>query len=121
MSRAETGPARLYHRTVVYVLFIILLLPLAGTLVYSLASSWSATILLSGFTFKWYVALWIDPRFLMAFGQSLLVCVGALILSIVLILPLPFVLHYDLPKLAALMNILILLPFAVAPVVSSVG
>jgi putative spermidine/putrescine transport system permease protein len=56
-----------------------------------------------------------------AFGQSLLVCVGALMLSVVLILPLLFVVHYHFPKLDALMNILILLPFAVPPVVSSVG
>ncbi|MGH8483780.1 MAG: ABC transporter permease, partial [Pseudomonas sp.] len=32
MSRAEPGTSALYHRVVVYVLFIILLLPLAGTL-----------------------------------------------------------------------------------------
>jgi putative spermidine/putrescine transport system ATP-binding protein len=121
MSRAEAGPASLYHRVVVYLLFAILVLPLVGTFIYSIASSWSATILPAGFTVKWYVQLWSDPRFLMAFGQSLLVCVGALILSVVLILPLLFVVHYHFPKLDALMNILILLPFAVPPVVSSVG
>ena len=120
MSRAERGPVGLYHRTVVYILFLILLAPLLGTFVYSIATSWSASILPSGFTYKWYVALWSDPRFLIAFGQSLLVCVGALILSVVLILPLLFVVHYHFPKLDALMNILILLPFAVPPVVSSV-
>ena len=38
-----------------------------------------------------------------------------------LILPLLFVVHYHFPKLDGLMNILILLPFAVPPVVSSVG
>jgi len=121
MSRAESSRASLYHRSVVWLLFIILLLPLAGTLIYSIASSWSATVLPSGFTFKWYSQLWGDPRFLAAFGQSLLVCVAALVLSVVLILPLLFVVHYHFPKLDALMNILILLPFAVPPVVSSVG
>ena len=30
MSRAESGPAGLYHRVVVYLLFAILLLPLLG-------------------------------------------------------------------------------------------
>ncbi len=38
MSRAE----RLYHRLVVGPLFLILLLPLAATLLYSLATQWSA-------------------------------------------------------------------------------
>jgi putative spermidine/putrescine transport system permease protein len=121
MSRAERRPARLYHRLVVWLLFLILLMPLAGTLLYSLASSWSATILPDGFTLKWYQALWSEQRFLIAFGQSLLVCFGALLLSVVLILPLLFVVHYYFPRLDGLMNILILLPFAVPPVVSSVG
>ena len=33
MSRAEAGPASLYHRVVVYLLFAILVLPLIGTFV----------------------------------------------------------------------------------------
>ena len=111
----------LYHRLVVWALFLILLLPLAATLLYSLATQWSASVLPDGLTLKWYLALWTDPRFLTAFGQSLLVCFGALLLSVLLILPLMFVVHYHYPRLDALMNVLILLPFAVPPVVSSVG
>ena len=120
MSPAEKR-SPLFHHLVVYLLFLILLLPLLGTLVYSLSTSWSATILPNGFTFKWYVALWSDARFLAAFGRSLLVCFGALALSLLLILPLLFVVNYHFPKLDALMNVLILLPFAIPPVVSSVG
>jgi putative spermidine/putrescine transport system permease protein len=120
MSPAEKR-SPLFHQLVVYLLFLILLLPLLGTLVYSLSTSWSATILPSGFTFKWYVALWSDTRFLAAFGRSLLVCFGALALSLLLILPLLFVVNYHFPRLDSLMNVLILLPFAVPPVVSSVG
>src|SRR3989338_8967840 len=121
MSRADAIPAALYHRIVVWLLFLILLTPLAGTLLYSLSTSWSASILPDGLTLKWYLELWSDQRFLDAFGQSLLVCFGALALSVLLILPLLFVVHYHFPKLDGLMNILILLPFAVPPVASSVG
>ncbi|MDM8350054.1 ABC transporter permease subunit [Pseudomonas sp. sp1636] len=120
MSPAENR-SPLFHQVVVYGLFIILLLPLLGTLLYSLSSSWSASILPSGLTFKWYLALWSDERFLAAFGRSLLVCFAALALALLLILPLLFVIHYHFPKLDALMNVLILLPFAIPPVVSSVG
>jgi ABC-type spermidine/putrescine transport system permease subunit II len=67
----KPNPSSLYHRLVVYLLFLILLLPLAGTLLYSLATNWSASLLPSGLTLKWYVALWSEPRFLAAFGQSL--------------------------------------------------
>ena len=80
--RTEAKSVVLYHRVVVWLLFLILLLPLLGTLVYSLSTSWSATILPDGLTFKWYLALWSDSRFLAAFGQSLLVCFGALLLAI---------------------------------------
>ncbi|MBZ9665262.1 ABC transporter permease [Pseudomonas sp. LMG 31766] len=120
MSPAEKR-SPLFHQLVVYLLFLILLLPLLGTLVYSLSTSWSATILPSGFTFKWYVALWSDTRFLAAFGRSLLVCIAALALALLLILPLLFVVNYHFPKLDGVMNVLILLPFAIPPVVSSVG
>lgn len=48
MSRAERRPAGIYHKSVVYLLFLILLLPLAGTFLYSISTSWSATILPSG-------------------------------------------------------------------------
>lgn len=120
MSPAEKR-SPLFHQLVVYSLFVILLLPLLGTLLYSLSTSWSASILPSGLTFKWYVELWSDTRFLAAFGRSLLVCFGALALSLLLILPLLFVVNYHFPRLDSLMNVLILLPFAIPPVVSSVG
>ncbi|MDX1298608.1 MAG: ABC transporter permease [Pseudomonas sp.] len=120
MSHAEKR-SPLFHQLVVYALMLILLMPLLGTLIYSLSTSWSATILPSGLTFKWYLTLWSDARFLSAFGRSLLVCFAALALSLVLILPLLFVVSYHFPKLDAVMNVLILLPFAIPPVVSSVG
>ncbi|HBM10086.1 MAG TPA: ABC transporter permease, partial [Pseudomonas sp.] len=118
MRAAEAKRGALYHRMVVWLLFLILLLPLAATFLYSISSSWSATILPDGLTIDWYLQLWSEERFLRAFAQSLLVCLGALALAVVLILPLLFVVHYHFPKLDGLMNILILLPFAVPPVVS---
>ncbi|MCO2080025.1 ABC transporter permease, partial [Pseudomonas aeruginosa] len=121
MSRADRRPAALYHRLVVCALFLILVLPLAATLLYSLATQWSATLLPDGLTLKWYLTLWSDQRFLLAFARSLLVCFGALAFSVLLILPLMFVIHYHFPRLDGVMNVLILLPFAVPPIVSSVG
>lgn len=121
MQPRRDDPAALYHRIVVWTLFTILLLPLLGTFLYSISTSWSATILPDGLTLKWYIQLWTEQRFLNAFVQSILVCTGALLLATILILPLLFVVHYHFPKLDSVMNILILLPFAVPPVVSSVG
>ncbi len=113
--------ADLYHRVVVAVLMALLGLPVAATLLYSLSTRWGATILPDGLTFSWYVQLWQDPRFLSAFGHSLAVCLGTLLLGTLLIVPAAFIVFYRFPALDKWMNLLILVPFAVPPVVSSVG
>ncbi|MBI1175026.1 MAG: ABC transporter permease subunit [Sideroxydans sp.] len=110
-----------YHRGVVYLLVVLLALPVLGTLIYSLSERWDATVLPHGLTLHWYTTLWLDDRFLMAFWHSLVVCLGTLLLSTILIVPAVFAIHYYFPRLDRWMNILILLPFAVPPVVSSVG
>ena len=117
MSRTEF----IYHRVIVWLVFLILALPLVATLLYALATGWGATILPDGFTLKWFLQLWSDPRFLVALWHSLLICFGALLFSLMLVLPTMFVIAYYFPRLDAVMNVLILMPFAVPPVVSSVG
>jgi putative spermidine/putrescine transport system permease protein len=109
------------HKTVVYSIVGIMLIPIVATFLYSVASSWGATILPDGFTLEWYVNLLTDERFLLAFGRSLFICFSTLALSVLLIMPVIFIVHYYFPKLDKVMNVLILLPFAVPPVVSSVG
>ncbi|MEW5290970.1 ABC transporter permease [Erwinia papayae] len=117
MSRSEY----IYHRVIIWLVLLILALPLVATLLYALATEWGATILPDGFTLKWMAQLWQDPRFLLALWHSLLICFGALLFSLVLVLPVMFVIAYYFPKLDVVMNVLILLPFAIPPVVSSVG
>jgi putative spermidine/putrescine transport system permease protein len=111
----------LYHQSIVYGVCALLFLPIFATFIYSISSSWGATILPDGFSFSWYTQLWQDARFINAFGRSLLISSSALLLCSVLILPVIFVVFYYFPKLQSFMNLLILLPFAVPPVVSSVG
>ncbi len=90
MSRFENG----YHRCVVTVMLLILLSPLAATLLYAFSSQWGSTVLPDGLTLKWMSQLWQDPRFLLSLELSLLICFGALTLSLLLILPLMFVVAY---------------------------
>lgn len=116
-----TNAERLYHHSVVYGLCLLFLLPILATFLYSISSSWGATILPDGLSLKWYVQLWQDARFINAFARSLFISISALVLCAVLILPVIFVVFYYFPKLKVLFNLLILLPFAVPPVVSSVG
>lgn len=109
------------YALVVWCVFILLALPLVATLGYSLATSWGATLLPDGLTLKWFVELWSAQRFQWAFARSMLVTVGALALSLVLVVPVAFLAHTRYPRLDVWMNGLVLVPFAVPPVVSSVG
>lgn len=110
-----------WARVSLVLLTLILLLPLLATLLYSLATRWGATMLPDDLTLAWYLKLWSDPRFLAAFGRSLLICFGTLALGTLVLVPLLLVIFYYAPRLDPWMNLLILIPFAVPPVVSSVG
>lgn len=125
MPRSETdnrlGGQQLYHRFVIGLTALFLLLPIAATVLYAFSSSWGATILPDGLTVKWFVQLLTDPRFLAAMGSSFLICLGTLAFSTLLVLPAVFAVFYYFPKLKDLMEVLIILPFAVPPVVSAVG
>ncbi|HDX8401562.1 ABC transporter permease [Aeromonas dhakensis] len=110
-----------WPRWVLGALVATLLLPLLATFLYSISTRWGATLLPDGFTLDWYLKLWGDPRFLAAFGRSLLVCFATLLLGTLVLVPTVLVVAYYFPKLDPWMNLLILLPFAVPPVVSSVG
>jgi len=110
-----------YHQTVVWLFAAMLSLPILATLLYSFSRHWGATILPDDLTVDWYIRLWQDTRFLAAFGHSLWIVLGTLLLSMLLIVPAAFVVFYYFPALDRWMNVLILLQFAVPPVVSSVG
>lgn len=113
--------ASLYHRSVVGALIAVLCIPVVATLLYSFSSHWGATILPDGLSLNWYIKLLQDVRFLTAFQNSVMVALATLLISTLLIVPAAFVVFYNFPKLDRWMNIIILIQFAVPPVVSSVG
>ncbi|MBY5985884.1 ABC transporter permease subunit [Halomonas sp. DP8Y7-1] len=131
MAHADTMPARPTaaslsatfnpYSWVVGGVFAVLALPLVATLGYALATRWGATLTPDGLTLAWFIELWTTPRFLAAFARSLFIAVGALALSLALVLPVALLAHTRYPRLDRWMNTLILMPFAVPPVVSSVG
>ena len=113
--------ASLYHRFIVGALIALLSIPVLATLLYSFSSHWGATILPDGLSLAWYIKLWQDSRFLIAFGHSVLIAMATLLFSTLLVVPATFVVFYYFPKMDRWMNIIILIQFAVPPVVSSVG
>lgn len=113
--------ADLYHRTIVMTLIALLGVPILATLLYALADHWGATILPEGLTLAWFSAVWQEPRFLLAFGHSLLIIAATLVASLLLIVPATWVIFYYFPQLDRWMKLLIVVHFALPPVVSSVG
>ena len=102
---------QLYHKTVIGVTALILLLPIAATVIYAFSSSWGATILPDGLTTRWFEQLLSDPRFMAAMGRSFFICLATLAFSTLLVLPAVFAVFYYFPKLKDLMEILIILTF----------
>lgn len=110
-----------YHQIVVFLVIAILLIPLLATVLYSFSAVWGVTILPDKLTLNWYIKLWSDPRFLLSFTRSLLLCFLSILVSLFVITPLAFIIEYRYPKWQSFMDIVILLPFAMPPIVASVG
>ena len=109
------------HLLVIGVVMLILLVPLLATFLYSISTSWGATILPDALSLKWYGQLWSDPRFLMAFGRSVFLCMASVIVSLLVIVPLAFMMEYRYRQWQKVMDLVILLPFAMPPIVASAG
>ncbi len=124
MSKQPTSsPAshRWPHFLVLSIIAVFLALPVLATALYAIALDWGATILPKGWTLTWLSDLWSDKRFLLAFRNSLFVCVASALVCIVVCMPILMLVHTKLPKLGKWMNVVVTLPFAVPPVVASVG
>ncbi|WP_152393833.1 ABC transporter permease [Paenibacillus guangzhouensis] len=100
---------------------IYLALPLAATLMYSIAKEWSHTVLPVSYTLEWYKQLFTDARFLSAVGRTLTVSGIALAASVSTMTVSVFVVYMYLPKLERYLQALTMIPFAVPGVVAAVG
>lgn len=121
MNNEMSKNEKLYHYIIVSVLFFILFAPIIATLLYSFSTSWSVSILPDGLTLEWYKQLLSDKRFINSLLNSLLVCFSALILSIIFVFPVVFCVNYYYKKLKPFINLLVIFPFAIPPIVSCVG
>ncbi|MCL9780255.1 ABC transporter permease subunit [Vibrio sp. S4M6] len=113
--------SKLKHYLIIAIVMLFLLLPLLGITVYSFVNEWASTILPSGFTLHWYKVLWSNPLFITAFEHSIWICIASIVFSVLFVTPAIFVVHYYFPKFEKYMEILVLLPFALPPVVASIG
>lgn len=111
----------IYHRFVVALVTLYLCIPLLATFLYSIATDWYRTILPEGYTLSWYAELVSDPRFLDALARTLFVCVTTIATSLVVMVLTIFVICVYFPRWERLLQGLVMLPYAVPPVVAAVG
>ncbi|MGB6128750.1 MAG: ABC transporter permease [Psychrilyobacter sp.] len=109
------------HMIISWGILMFLFIPMIATLAYSLSSSWGATILPDGITFKWYKDLFFEKRFLEALGRSINISVMSLSVSTLVIVPAVLVIYYYFPKGLKIMDILSIIPFTIPGVVMVVG
>ncbi|WP_054955188.1 ABC transporter permease [Paenibacillus dakarensis] len=112
---------RVWHLTVTTLVLIFLLLPLLVTILFSISTVWENSILPKGITFKWYIELLSDERFLMALGRSFLVALITVTLTLLITVPTIFLISLYFPRLDKVLKIIVMLPFALPGVVAAVG
>lgn len=112
---------RFKHIIIVVILAIYLLLPLFGTLIYSISGKWSTTVLPESWTLSWYVTLFQDSRFIAALGRSIFVIAGGVILSLVLMILTIFIVTIHFPTKEKYLKLVSMMPYGVPGVVFAIG
>ncbi|MBS4201588.1 ABC transporter permease subunit [Bacillus sp. FJAT-49732] len=98
-----------------------LALPILATALYAFSTEWNKTILPEGLTFEWIGTLFQDARFIEAFGRSVLLSGGAVIISILFIVPAIFVIVLYFPNLEKWFQASIVMVYAFPGVILAVG
>lgn len=111
----------LIFKIIIWLVLILLLLPFIATLMYSLTTSWQTTILPENFTFQNYIYLFTNQSFLLATLRTLLISIICLAIAFFITVPAIFITHYYHPKLDIVFKTLAITPFAIPPIVLSVG
>lgn len=109
------------HIWVVITILTTLFLPILGTLLYSLSTKWTNTLLPQSLTLKWYLEIFQNEMFLNAIGKSFWICLISLFFIGIVLVPTVFVATYYFRKIEKMMELLVLICFAVPGAVSVVG
>lgn len=99
-------------------LFLVyMLVPIIATYVFSVATKWDSTILPEGFTLEWYQEAFNHAYFGITLTNSFIVAVSAVVVQLLLIVPTLYWVHVRVPSAKPLLELLMILPFAIPTVV----
>ncbi len=106
--------------TALYLLYLVA--PIALLAVGSFGSSWTSTLLPTGFTTRWYGEVVADPSFRRAFWTSLTVALSTCAITAVIGLPLAYAIHAAATRKVDLaVRLMSLIPIAVPELVLAFG
>ena len=105
----------------IVLLLLYLFIPLIATFLFSICSDWSYSILPKGITFKWYIKLLTDPRFLLSIGRSFFLAGISIFISVILLVPSIFAINLYYPKLKKSIGIITVACYTVPGVILSVA
>ncbi|MCZ8521329.1 MULTISPECIES: ABC transporter permease [Paenibacillus] len=113
--------SRRWPHIILVIAIIYLFIPLLATLLYSISGQWQTTVLPETWTLHWYVDLVHDARFGQALLRTIWICIASIAVCLLVMLPAVFVITVYAPRWERLLQMLVLLPYAVPGVVAAVG
>ncbi|WP_438803903.1 ABC transporter permease [Metabacillus rhizolycopersici] len=120
----EKGFVEAMKKFTIFMLTLIglyLALPILATALYAFSTNWNKTILPEGLTFEWMSTLFQDMRFVEAFGRSVLLSGGAVVLSILLVVPAIFIIVLYFPSLEKWFQASVVMIYAFPGIILAVG
>src|SRR6478736_3775926 len=113
--------ARPLDWVVVVLVTLLQALPVVAVALNGVATEWAGTVLPAGYTLRWIETIFADPRFSTAIGNSLIVSVSSLLISLCVGVPAVIAAHCYLPTLDRWLAALVIVPYAVPSIVLAVG
>lgn len=100
------------------VLFAVyMIVPIAATYLFSVATRWDRTLLPEGYTFDWYAQTFRHPYFLITLANSFVLATYTVAANLLLIVPAAYLAFTRLPEAKLPIDILTILPFGIPRVV----
>jgi len=103
------------------VVLLYLGLPVLGTALYALATRWDSSLLPEGYTLAWFRDVLTDPKVAASLLRSVIVSAATVVLVWAVTVPALVAAHVYLPRLKRLLEVAVLAPYAIPPVVMAVG
>lgn len=121
MMKNKTLFKTIFYYIAIVGIVLYLLIPLAGTFLYSISTGWTTSILPDGLTLNWFVQLFQDADFYGAMLRTIFLALIGTLGTVLFVVPTIFVIYVYHPRWMWVMDILVIASFAVPAVISAMS